>query len=102
MAVGDVDPFSQHDVAEDGEEGEDRGEACGSVHDQERYVIDLEAVCEIPDPCPSLVCVRYDDDLVAPVDELAGELVDVTFDSSRLGEEEVANHSDVIRSPHCS
>ena len=38
-----------------------------------------------------------DHDLVAAVDQLRRQLVDVTFDSSRLREEEVADHGDIVR-----
>jgi hypothetical protein len=41
--------------------------------------------------------VRDNYDLVASVDELRGELVDVAFDSSWLGEEEVADHRNIVR-----
>lgn len=40
-----------------------------------------------------------DDDLVAAVDELGGELVNMGFDAARLWEEEVADHGDVVG--HC-
>lgn len=38
-----------------------------------------------------------DDDLVATIDELGGELVDVAFNAAGLGEKEVADHGDVVR-----
>ena len=38
-----------------------------------------------------------DDDFVSSIDELGGQLVDVAFDSSWLWEEEVADHSDIVR-----
>jgi len=60
-------------------------------------VVDLEAIREISHSSSALVCMRDNDDLVASVDELRGELVDVTFDSPWLGEEEVADHSDIVR-----
>lgn len=34
---------------------------------------------------------------VAAINELRGDLVDVTFDSSWLGKEEVANHGNIVR-----
>ncbi len=42
--------------------------------------------------------MSYDDNFVTAVDYFRGELVDVTLDASWLGEEEIANHSDVVRS----
>lgn len=59
-------------------------------------MIDLEAVVEIADSLAVIVGVRDDDDLVASVDEFARELVYVRLDAAGLGEEEVANHSDVV------
>lgn len=59
-------------------------------------MIDLEAVVEIADSLAVIVGVCDDDDLVASVDEFARELVNVRLDAAGLGEEEVANHSDVV------
>lgn len=59
-------------------------------------MIDLEAVVEIADSLAVIVGVRDDDDLVASVDEFARELVYVRLDAAGLGEEEVANHGDVV------
>ena len=60
-------------------------------------MIDFESICEVPDACTTFVGMRYDDNLMATVDKFGGELVDMTFDSSRLGEEEVADHGDAVR-----
>lgn len=60
-------------------------------------MVDLEAIREVSHSGSPFVCMRDDDDLVAAVDELRGELVDVAFDSSWLGEEEVADHSNIVR-----
>ena len=62
-------------------------------------MVDLEAVGEIADAGAAFVGVGDDDDFVAAVDELGGELVDVAFNAAGLGEEEVADHGDVVR--HC-
>ena len=59
-------------------------------------MVDFETVCEIADAGSALVGVGDDDDLVAAVDELGGELVDVAFNAAGLGEEEVADHGDVV------
>ena len=60
-------------------------------------MVDFEAVCEIADAGAAFVGVGDDDDFVAAVDELGGELVDVGFNAAGLGEEEVADHGDVVR-----
>ena len=60
-------------------------------------MVDFEAVGEIADAGAAFVGVGDDDDFVAAVDELGGELVDVAFNAAGLGEEEVADHGDVVR-----
>lgn len=57
----------------------------------------LETIGKVSDTCTTLVGMSDDYDFVAAVDEFGGKLVDVTLDPSRLGEEEVANHCNVIR-----
>ncbi|KAL1844434.1 hypothetical protein VTK73DRAFT_2564 [Phialemonium thermophilum] len=100
VAVDDLDALAQHDVAEDGEEGEDAGEGGAAVDDQEGHVVDLEAVGQIAHTRAALVGVGDDDDLVAAVPQLGRELVDVALDTARLRVEEVADHGDVVRAPH--
>lgn len=97
MAVYNVDLFTDDDVPEDREEGEDGRKACRAVDDEEGHVVDLEPVGEVADPLPIVVCVSNDHDLVTPVDEPLGQLVDVALDSSWLWEEEVADHGDIVR-----
>ena len=57
----------------------------------------FETVGEVSDTCATLVGMCDNYDLVATIDEFAGQLVDVTLDSSVLGKEEVADHCDVVR-----
>lgn len=97
MAVYDFNLLSKDDVAKDWERGEDGGEGRFAVDDEEWNVVDFEAVCEVSNARSAFVCVRDDDDFVASVYELRGELVDVTFDTSWLGEEVVADHGNVVR-----
>lgn len=52
---------------------------------------------EVPNASATLIGMGDDYDFVATVDELAAQLVDVTFDTAGLWEEEVADHSDVVR-----
>lgn len=77
VAVHDLDALADADVAEQREEGEDGREGGLAVHDEEGDVVDLEAVGEVADALAIVVGVGDNDDLVAAVDELAGELVDV-------------------------
>lgn len=77
MPVNNLDTLAQTYIPEDREEGEDGREGGGAVDDEEGHVVDLDAVGEVADALAIVVGVGYDDDLVAAVDELAGELVDV-------------------------
>lgn len=85
-----------HNVAEDGKEGEDGGEGGLAVYHKEGDMVDFEAVGEIADSRATLVGMGYDDDFVTAVDKFGGELVDVRFDAAGLGKEEVRDHSDVV------
>ena len=97
MSMHNLYLLSNHNVSKDREEREDSGKGRGAVDDQERYMVNFEAVCEIPYAGSSIVCVRYYYDFVASVDELRGQLVNVAFDAARLGKEEVADHGNVVR-----
>jgi hypothetical protein len=96
VAMHNLDLLAYDNIPEDWEEGEYGGKAGGAVHDQERDMVDFEAVCEVTDAGSSFVGVRDDDDFMAAVDELGGQLVDVALDAARLREEEVADHSNVV------
>ena len=96
VTMHNLDLLAYDNVPEDWEEGEDGWKAGGAVHDQERDMIDLEAVCEVTDPGSSFVGVGDDYDFMAAVDQLGGQLVDVALDAAGLGEEEVADHSNVV------
>jgi hypothetical protein len=96
MAMDDFNLLTNADIPQYGKEREDSGESRLSVDDEKRHMVDFETVVEVADPLAVVVGVCDDDDLVASVDEFARELVDVRFDAAGLGEEEVANHSDVV------
>lgn len=70
MAVDNLDLLPQHNVAEDGKEGEDGGEGGVTVYDGKGDVVDLDAVGEVPDALSVVVGMGHDNDLVAAVDEL--------------------------------
>ena len=99
MAMNDLYLLPYNDIAEDGEKREDRRKGTGAEHDEEWDMVDFEAIRKISDTGSILVRVRDDYNFVSSVDELRRELIDVTFDSSWLWKEEVANHGNVIR--HC-
>lgn len=97
MPMHDLNLLSQNDISENREEGKDSRESSFPVDDKERHMIDLEAVCEIPNTSSPFISVGDDDDFVATVDELGRELVDVAFNAAGLGEEEVTDHGYVVR-----
>ena len=67
------------------------------MNNEERNMIHLQPVGEIPHAATAFVSMCDDDHFMASIYELAGDLIYVTFDSSRLWEEEVADHSDIVR-----
>lgn len=97
MAMYNLDLLSNNDVAEDWEEGKHGWKGRRTVNDEKGDMVDFEAVREIPHSRAPVVGVRYNDDFVSSINELGRELVDMTFDSARLGEEEIANHGDIVR-----
>ena len=99
MPMHDFNLLSQNDIPEYREEGKDSRESRFPIDDKERHMVDLETIREIPDTGSSLIRMGDDDDLVAAIDELGRELIDVAFNAAGLGEEEVADHGDVVG--HC-
>jgi hypothetical protein len=69
MSVYDLDALANDDVAEDGEEGEDGRKGGLAVYNEKRYVVDFEAIGEVPHARPASVSVGDDDDFVAAVNE---------------------------------
>lgn len=72
MAVDDIDLFTDDDIAEYREEGKDRRECCFSVDDEEWYMVDLEAIGEVTDTRPALVCVGDYDNFVSTIYKFLG------------------------------
>jgi hypothetical protein len=97
MSMNNLDLLADDNIAEDREEREDGGKGGFSVDDEERHIVDLEAVGKISYSSSSFVCMGDDDNFVPTVNELGGQLVDVTFDAAGLWEEAVADHSNVVR-----
>lgn len=60
-------------------------------------MINFQAVGEVVYTGTTLVSMGNDYYLMASIDQFGGQLVDVTFDSSWLGKEEVTDHGDVVR-----
>jgi len=70
VAVDDFDLLSDDDIAEDWKEGEDSWKGCLAINDEKRNMIDFETIGEISDSSTAFICVSYDDDFVATVDEI--------------------------------
>lgn len=69
--------FSQHYIPEYRKEAEHGRECRGTVDDQERDMIDFQAIREVAYACSSLVRVRYDYNFMSTVYKLGGQLVDM-------------------------
>lgn len=69
MAMDDLDPFSEDNGPEDGEEGENGWKGGFAVDDEEWDMVDLQPIRQVSYSRPALVSVRDDDDFVATVDE---------------------------------
>lgn len=80
MSMNDFDPFTYNDIAEDREEGKDRGECSLTVDDEERHVVYLQPVREVSHTCSTGVRVSNDYDFMSTINELLGKV------SSRLME----------------
>ena len=97
MAMNYFNLLPDYDVPKYWKEGKDRWHRRLSVDDEKRYMVDFEAIGKVVDSCTAFVGMSDYNDLVAAVDELRGELVDVAFNSSWLRKEEVTDHGDVVR-----
>ena len=69
MTMHDLDALSDYDIAENRKKGEHSGHGGLSVDDQKGNMIHLEAICQVPNARPAFIRVRYDDDLVASINE---------------------------------
>lgn len=85
--------FAYNNVPKDREEGEDRWHSRLAINDEERYMVDLQSICEITNARSALISMCNDNHFMAPIDKLRRQLVDVTFYSTRLREEEVTGHA---------
>lgn len=96
MSMDNLNLLPYHNIPKDGEEGEDGGKSRGAVNDEERDMVDFEAIRKVSYARSPIVCMSDDNDFMSAIDELRRELIDVTLDSSWLGKEEVANHCNVV------
>lgn len=97
VTMDNLNLFPDDHIAEYWEERKHGWHGGFPVDDQERHMVDLQSVGQIVYTSSTIVRVSYDDNLVPAVDQLGGELVYVAFHSARLGEEEIADHGDIVR-----
>ena len=99
MAMHNLDPLPEDDVAEDGEKGEDSGHSRFAIDYQERDVVHFQTIRQVSYPSTIFIGMSDNDDFVPSIYKLSRELIYMAFDSSCLREEEVANHCNIVR--HC-
>lgn len=96
VAMHDIDLLPDDYIPEYRKEREDCRECRFTVDDEERNIVDFEAIGEVSDAGSVGVGVCYYYDFVAAVNELRGQLVDVRLDTPGLRVEEVARHRNVV------
>jgi hypothetical protein len=69
MAMHDLNLLSNYDVPEHWKEREHRRKGGFAVYDEERYVVDFETICKVSDARSAGVCVGYDNNFVASINE---------------------------------
>lgn len=97
VSVYNFNLLSNDDIPKNWEEGENCRESRGAVNDEEGNVVNFEAICQVSHTSPALVRVGYYYYFMTPVNKLRRELVNVTFNSSWLGKEVVADHGNIVR-----
>jgi hypothetical protein len=97
MAMHYLNLLSDYNVPKDWKEGEERWHCRLPINDEKGDMVYFEPIRKVVNSCTAFVGMSDDNDLVAAVDELCGELIDVAFNSSWLGKEEVADHGNVVR-----
>lgn len=70
MSMDDLYTLSDDYVSEDGEKGEDGRKGSLAINDEERYVVDLEAIGQVSDSSATLVGVGNDYNFMSAVYEL--------------------------------
>jgi hypothetical protein len=97
MSMHYLDLLPNDDIAEHWEEREYSRKGGLAIDYKEWYVVHLDPIGEVSYAGSILVRMGDDDNFVTAINELRRELVDVTLHSPRLGKEEVADHSNVVR-----
>ena len=97
MAMHYLDLFPDYDVPKDGKERENCRQGGLAVDDQEWNMVHFEAIGEVSDTAAALVRMSDDDNFVATINEFGRKLIDMALDAAGLREEEIADHSNIVR-----
>ena len=69
MPMHDFNLLSQDNIPENRKERKDSREGSFPIDNEERYMIDLETICEISNTGAPFIGVGDDDDFMATIDE---------------------------------
>lgn len=69
VPMHNLDLLTNHDIPKYREEREYGGHGRFAINDEERDMVDLESIGQIPDPSPTFVRVRDDNDFMAAINE---------------------------------
>lgn len=69
VSMHNLDLLPNHNIPKYREEREHRGHRRLAIDNEERHMVDLESIGQIPDPGPTFVRVRDNNDLVAAINE---------------------------------
>lgn len=93
VSMDNIDSFPKADVTKGGEKGKDGRESGLLIDHQERDVVDLEPIGHPSDPCSVPICMSDDDNLMSPLNQPLGQVVQVRFNSTHIREEKVRDHT---------
>lgn len=68
MAMYDFNLLPDNDVSEGWEERKDGRKRCGAVYNEEGHMVDFQAIREVAHASSTFIGMRYNDNLVAPID----------------------------------
>lgn len=74
VSMDDLDLFANDNIPEDRKERENRGHSRLAVYNEERDMVDLEAIGKVSDSGAAFVCMGDNDHFVASVNEFLGRI----------------------------
>ena len=96
VPMNDLNLLPNDYIAKDWKEGKHSRKGRLAVHHEKRYMVDLQSIGKIAHSSTSFISMSDYNDLVTSVNKLRRELIDVTFDTAWLREEEIADHGDIV------